>query len=119
MKKYVFLLTMLFFENLIFSQEVKPLYQLPAAANISNTEIESGTDIFLVGSDEGLFKVTNRNSAIPLWTEGRVDQIFQLNIPIIQKMQKIKHLGLFALQKEFLLQKICKILKNAILVCRF
>lgn len=81
MKKYVFLLTMLFFENLIFSQEIKPLYQLPNAANISGTEIELGTDIFLVGSDEGLFKVTNRNSAIPLWTEGRVDQIFQLNIP--------------------------------------
>ena len=27
-------------------------------------------------------KVTNRNSAFPLWTEGRVDQILQINVPL-------------------------------------
>ena len=78
MKKYNFLLALLIFVN-VFAQEVKPLYQLPETS--ANVVSGDGADIFLVGSDDGLFKVTNRNAAIPLWTEGRVDQILQVLLP--------------------------------------
>lgn len=68
------------------AQEIKPLYQLPDSTNpaaYSKIEPESSNGMlsnFLVGSDEGLFKVTNRNNVLPLWTEGRVDQILYLNL---------------------------------------
>ena len=76
MKKWIIVLTLFLSGYFVFSQEVKPLYQLPENPSVnSSSEIESGTDVFLVGSDDGLFRVTNRNSAFPLWTEGRVDQI--------------------------------------------
>ena len=78
MKKYNFLLALLIFVN-VFAQEVKPLYQLPETS--ANVVSGDGADIFLGGSDDGLFKVTNRNAAIPLWTEGRVDQILQVLLP--------------------------------------
>ena len=82
MKKWIIVLTLFLSGYFVFSQEVKPLYQLPENPSVnSSSEIESGTDVFLVGSDDGLFRVTNRNSAFPLWTEGRVDQILQINVP--------------------------------------
>lgn len=65
----------------VSAQEVKPLYQLPEKTAASVRDMEEGTDVFLVGSDDGLFRVTERNTAIPLWTEGRVDQIFQIEVP--------------------------------------
>ena len=83
MKKWIIVLTLFLSSYFIFSQEVKPLYQLPENPSvIVSDEIESGADLFLVGSDDGLFKVTSRNSAFPLWTEGRVDQILQINVPL-------------------------------------
>ena len=72
--------------NLSFvqAQELKPLYQLPEKPNLAvndlgDTELPLST--FLVGSDKGLFRVTNRNNSIPLWTDGRVDQILLLQLP--------------------------------------
>ena len=58
----------------------KPLYQLPGKITASS-ESQTETDVFLVGSDNGLFKVTSTNNVIPLWTEGRVDQIVRVNLP--------------------------------------
>lgn len=57
----------------VFCQEIKPLYQLPT----KNSASEKITDdnVFLVGSDNGLFKINQKNKAVALWTEGRVDQI--------------------------------------------
>ena len=82
MKKWIIVLTLFLSSYFIFSQEVKPLYQLPENPSvIVSDEIESGADLFLVGSDDGLFKVTSRNSAFPLWTEGRVEQILQIKVP--------------------------------------
>ena len=81
MKKSFFVLSLFFLCLSVFAQEVKPLYQLPAKTTVSSAETESGTEVFLVGTDDGLFRVTNRNTAIPLWTEGRVEQILRVNLP--------------------------------------
>ena len=79
MKKSLFVLSLFFLTVLAFSDEVKPLYRLPEKTTISAQDGVAETDVFLVGSDNGLFRVTNRNSAIPVWTEGRVDQILRVN----------------------------------------
>ncbi len=78
MKKSIFVLSLFFLTCFAFSDEVKPLYRLPEKTAVSAQNGESENEIFLVGSDNGLYRVTNRNSAIPLWTEGRVDQIVRL-----------------------------------------
>ena len=63
-----------------YAQNTKPLYQLPGKISASS---ESGNeaDVFLVGSDSGLYKVTSSNNIIPLWTEARVDQIARVSLP--------------------------------------
>ena len=63
-----------------YAQNTKPLYQLPGKITAS-AESSSEADVFLVGSDSGLFKVTSSNNIIPLWTEARVDQIARVNLP--------------------------------------
>ncbi len=79
MKKLIFVLSLFFLGLFLNAQEIKPLYKLPEKTAVNAEEVESGTNVFLVGSDEGLFRITNRNAAIPLWTEGRVDQIVPVN----------------------------------------
>lgn len=84
MKKPFFVLSLFFLTICLFSENVKPLYQLPEKTSFSSTsngENESENEVFLVGSDSGLYKITNRNTAIPLWTEARVDQILSVNLP--------------------------------------
>ena len=66
------------------SRSVKPLYQLPDRV-VPVDEKDSNLSNFLVGSDNGLFKITSNNNAIPLWSEGRVDQIVQINIQTEKK----------------------------------
>ncbi len=88
MKKSLFVLSLFFLTALAFADEVKPLYRLPEKNPVASQEGENETDIFLVGSDNGLFRVTNRNSAIPLWTEGRVDQLLRLNNGWLMRTQK-------------------------------
>ncbi len=80
MKKSIFVLSF-FLTVFAFADEVKPLYRLPEKSPVNAQTINSEQEIFLVGSDNGLFRVTNRNSAIPLWTEGRVDQLLSVSIP--------------------------------------
>jgi len=60
--------------------ELKPLYQLPEKIS-PVSERDSKLNYFLVGSDTGLYRITNNNNVFPLWTEGRVDQILQVFIP--------------------------------------
>lgn len=81
MKKSLFCTLFVFLTVLTFADEVKPLYRLPEKNPVSAQEGEAEHEIFLVGSDDGLFRVTNRNSAIPLWTEGRVDQLLRVALP--------------------------------------
>ena len=81
MKKSLFVLSLFFLTLCAFADEVKPLYRLPEKNPVNAQSGETENDVFLVGSDNGLFRVTNRNSAIPLWTEGRVDQLVRLDIP--------------------------------------
>ena len=61
-------------------KEVKPLYQLPNKAKIVE-ESSSMIGSFLVGSDSGLYRISANDKALPLWTEGRVDQIINLEFP--------------------------------------
>lgn len=65
----------------LYAQESKPLYQLPNKAALLGDDSEGGLNKFYVGSDSGLFKITENNTAIPLWREGRVDQIVPVNMP--------------------------------------
>ena len=58
--------------------DIKPLYQLPEKNTVPAVEDEN--DIFLVGSDSGLFKLTSNNYALSIWNGGRVDQIFPITI---------------------------------------
>ena len=64
----------------VYAQNTKPLYQLPGKITAS-AESTTETDVFLVGSDSGLFKVTSSNNIIPIWTEARVDQITRVKLP--------------------------------------
>ncbi len=83
-----FLFTPVYAQNFTSTKkEVKPLYQLPERVS-PLTEKDSTTSQFLVGSDSGLFKITVNNSAVPLWTEGRVDQIVQINVPNSKKIME-------------------------------
>ena len=65
------------------AQEIKPLYQIPEYIS-ARSEIDSTTSPIakniLIGTDEGLFRVTNKNVPIPLWKEGRVDQMQLLTL---------------------------------------
>ena len=81
MKKSLFCTLFVFLTALAFADEVKPLYRLPEKNPVNAQEGEAEHEVFLVGSDDGLFRVTNRNSAIPVWTEGRVDQLLRVTLP--------------------------------------
>lgn len=77
-----FLLALFCAAPAVYAQETKPLYQLPGKVTSNSFgENEAGPNVFLVGSDAGLFKITNRNNALPIWKEGRVDQLLQVYLP--------------------------------------
>ena len=67
------LITLLITIPTAYADEIKPLYQLPE--KITSSSIQDENDVFLVGSDSGLYKITGSNYVISLWTQGRVDQI--------------------------------------------
>lgn len=61
----------------VSAKEIKPLHQLPEK---SVTSSSTGlNDVFLVGSDTGLYRISKTNNPVPLWTESRVDQIQEIN----------------------------------------
>ncbi len=70
----IFVLALVLGTAPLAAQSIKPLYELPEVT----ASAEKETSHLLVGSDKGLFRVTNSNNAIPLWTEGRVDQIIHV-----------------------------------------
>ena len=91
MKKLFFVLSMCLFSAFsLIAEDAKPLYQLPEKKvdipdnNIVNSSSFSD-DVFLVGSDLGLYKVTNSNTAIPVgkdvFENVRIDQIFPVKLP--------------------------------------
>ena len=69
----IFLILMLSLNN-VFAKEAKPLYKLPAQTAVVDENIPE-SKIFLAGSNEGLFKISSSNQAVPLWTDGAVEQI--------------------------------------------
>lgn len=76
----LFLLLTVFSFNNIYAREVKPLYKLPEHVVVKNEKF-SESKIYLAGSSKGLFKISSGNTAIPLWTEGSVEQIIRTEIP--------------------------------------
>lgn len=66
--------------TITFAKETKPMYKLPKQVLVS-TEKTSESKAFIAGSSKGLFKISNSNSAIPLWTDGSVEQILRAEVP--------------------------------------
>ncbi|MGP1458293.1 MAG: putative glycoside hydrolase [Treponema sp.] len=58
------------------AKTVKPLYKLPEQP-LQTDDGLSESKAFLVGTDKGLFKISAAGAAIPLWTEGGVEQILR------------------------------------------
>ncbi len=81
MKKFIFVLSLFFLTTTAFADTGRTLYKLPEKNPIPPSQGETEKEFFLVGSDDGLFRVTEGNNAIPLWTEGRVDQLLRVNLP--------------------------------------
>lgn len=74
------LLLVLISADTVFAKEIKPLYKLPEQVVVPEEKI-SETKTFLAGSEKGLFKVTSDNQAVPLWTDGGVEQIVRTETP--------------------------------------
>ena len=83
---FLLVLSLLFITPAAFSQEIKPLYTLPEK-KVTAREVSMESDAYLIGSDEGLFKVSSKSYAVPLWTDARVDQIIKI-IPDASKPKK-------------------------------
>jgi hypothetical protein len=63
----------------VYAQDMKPLYQLPEAG--TEPENASGESrLFIAGSDKGLYRISGNNTAVPLWTEGKVEQILRTEV---------------------------------------
>lgn len=89
MKLLLFLSILLFSVNNVFSKETKPLYKLPEQIIVQNENIQE-TKTFLAGSNKGLFKISSSKQAIPIWTEGEVEQILRTqNIGESNKPQEV------------------------------
>ena len=80
MKRVLILFLTVFSINSLFARDVKPLYKLPEQIVVSDENVQE-TKVFLAGSSKGLFKISSSNQAIPLWTEGAVEQILRAEIP--------------------------------------
>lgn len=63
----------------VFAQ-TKPLYQLPETLpekKITFKEKDKDGSPFLLGTDNGLYRVLSNGTAEPVWTEGRIDRILK------------------------------------------
>lgn len=77
----LFLLSLLFSSpESVYAEDMKPLYNLPEIVQTSGAGSIKNS-MLLAGSDKGLFRVTDNNTAVPLWTEGKVEQILRIEVP--------------------------------------
>ncbi len=76
----LFLLLNVSFLNAQEQTEIKQLYKLPETSSVSSkvSEQNSFVNNFLIGSDNGLYRITSNNSSLCIWNEGRVDQLLLL-----------------------------------------
>jgi hypothetical protein len=72
----VLLLSNTLSEN-VYAQEIKPLYQLPDKNASVTAEVSGESDVFLAGSDKGLFRISKGDVSVPLWVDGKVEQILR------------------------------------------
>lgn len=61
----------------VFAQS-KPLYKLPET--LPEKSVEFGDIPFLVGCDNGLYRIQSNGTALALWSEGKVSQIVRTDI---------------------------------------
>ena len=72
-KKWILLI--LIFSTLPVFAEIKPLYQLPEDLPAKKSTEKKGA--FLLGCNEGLYRVNSKTTLEPLWTEGKVERILR------------------------------------------
>lgn len=89
MKKFILLVLTLSLVgvNGFSRRKTKQLYKLPSTTSLPPPVVEDVNSnktvatrplsdrVFLVGTSEGLFKITSENKVLPLWTAGSVEQI--------------------------------------------
>lgn len=86
MKLSFILATLFFCVSAIHAEVMNPLYSLPTIAqnvrrNNSNQNARNISDsAILAASDAGLFRVNERGTPVPLWTDGRVEQIVRSEV---------------------------------------
>ena len=64
----------LFAAGLVFAQ-TKPLYNLNEDSNSTSVTVKTTEDAFIVGTDNGVFKVSKSGERIPLLKDVKVTQI--------------------------------------------
>ena len=74
---FLFLLLSNTLSENVYAQEIKPLYQLPDKNTSVTAEISGESDVFLAGSDKGLFRISKGDVSVPLWVDGKVEQILR------------------------------------------
>lgn len=80
MKKILITFTLFFTFFSISAKEIKPLYKLEDDRIIKTDKTIEGKT-YLVGSDQGLFRINPNNTATPIWDEGAVEQIVRTELP--------------------------------------
>lgn len=83
MKFHTLLLTIVLFTVTTFnlsSKQAKPLHKIPEKVIVS-LEKNSESKSFIAGSSKGLFRISNSNTAVPIWTDGSVEQILRAEVP--------------------------------------
>ncbi|MBQ9237737.1 MAG: hypothetical protein IJ191_00250 [Treponema sp.] len=62
------------------AQTIHGLYARPTIAQRTDKRATAYGSV-VAGSDKGLYRVTNSGAAVPLWTDGRVEQIVRVEVP--------------------------------------
>ena len=73
MRRSCFFIFITFVLNICVFGQIKPLYQLPDV--IPSKQIKESDEPFLVGTDNGLYRILSNGIAEPLWNEGKISFI--------------------------------------------
>ena len=73
MRRSFFFIYIAFVLNICVFGQIKPLYQLPDV--IPSKQIRENDEPFLVGTDNGLYRILSNGIAEPLWNEGKISFI--------------------------------------------
>ncbi len=71
-----------FFSPAAAQTQARPLYELPPLPQ-GEQSLNIGTQDIITGNDNGLFRIIGNNTALPLWTDGKVKQIYRTELVTI------------------------------------